>query len=66
MPIRSGRGNRIYPDYALHYNVTKGYETAKILIEAKHHLKSNQDLEEAFKQARSYANILESEKNNYL
>lgn len=62
LPIRAGRGNRVYPDYALHYNATKGYETAKILIEAKHHLKSNQDLEEAFKQARSYANILESEK----
>ncbi|GJQ07476.1 hypothetical protein CAPN010_16340 [Capnocytophaga cynodegmi] len=62
LPVRAGRGNRIYPDYALHYNATKGYETAKILIEAKHHLKSNQDLEEAFKQARSYANILESEK----
>lgn len=62
LPIRAGRGSRVYPDYALHYNSTKGYETARILIEAKYHLKTNQDLEESFKQARSYANILESEK----
>lgn len=33
---------------------------AKVLIEAKLYMKNNQDIEEAFKQARSYANILES------
>lgn len=60
IPIKAGRGNRIYPDYAVHYNNSSGYESAKILIEAKFHMKNNRDIEEAFKQARSYANLLES------
>jgi hypothetical protein len=62
LPIKAGRGNRIYPDYALHYDNKRGYEKAKILIEAKYHLKNNKEIEDAFKQARSYANLLESEK----
>lgn len=60
LPIRAGRGSAIYPDYAMHYDNTKGYETAKILIEAKYKMKNNAEIEEAFKQARSYANLLES------
>lgn len=60
LPIKAGRGSAIYPDYALHYNDSKGYETAKILIEAKFQMKSNKEIEEAFTQARSYANLLES------
>lgn len=60
LPIRAGRGNRVYPDYALHYSDKSGYESAKILIEAKYHMKSVRGIEEAFKQARSYANLLES------
>lgn len=35
-------------------------QKAKILIEAKYKMKSNAEIEEAFKQARSYANLLES------
>jgi len=61
LPIRAGRGSKIYPDYALHYDNKKGYEKAKILIEAKYYLKTNKEIEEAFKQARSYANLLESQ-----
>ncbi|MDR1884599.1 MAG: type I restriction endonuclease subunit R, partial [Prevotella sp.] len=60
LPIHAGRGNRIYPDYALFYNKTPGYEKAKVLIEAKYHMKNNREIEDAFKQSRSYANILES------
>ncbi|MDR2410731.1 MAG: type I restriction enzyme HsdR N-terminal domain-containing protein, partial [Bacteroidales bacterium] len=60
MPIHAGRGSRIYPDYALFYDDTPGYEKAKVLIEAKYLMKNNQEIEECFKQARSYANILES------
>jgi hypothetical protein len=60
LPIHAGRGSRIYPDYALFYDDTPGYEKAKVLIEAKYHMKSNKKIEECFKQARSYANILES------
>jgi hypothetical protein len=60
LPIRAGRGSKIYPDYALFYDDTSGYEKAKVLIEAKYLMKNNQEIEECFKQARSYANILES------
>lgn len=60
LPIHAGRGHRIFPDYALHYSDKPDYEHAKILIEAKFYMKNNQEIEEAFKQARSYANILES------
>lgn len=60
LSIKAGRGNSIYPDYALHYDNTKGYEKAKILIEAKLNIKNNKDIELAFTQARSYANLLEA------
>lgn len=60
LPIKAGRGCRVYPDYALYYDNTKGYEKAKILIEAKLNMKNNKETEDCFKQARSYANILES------
>lgn len=60
LPIHAGRGHRVFPDYALHYDNKSDYEQAKVLIEAKFYMKNNQDIEEAFKQARSYANILES------
>lgn len=60
LPIHAGRGHRIFPDYALHYDNKPDYERAKVLIEAKFYMKNNLEIEEAFKQARSYANILES------
>lgn len=60
LPIKAGRGCRVYPDYALYYDNAKGYEKAKILIEAKLYMKNNKEIEDCFKQARSYANILES------
>jgi hypothetical protein len=61
LPIRAGRGSRIYPDYALFFDNTPGYEKAKVLIEAKYSMRNNKEIEDSFKQARSYANILESE-----
>lgn len=60
LPIHAGRGHRVFPDYALHYSDKPDYEQARVLIEAKLFMRNNQDIEEAFKQARSYANILES------
>lgn len=60
LPIHAGRGHRVFPDYALHYYNKPDYERAKVLIEAKFYMKNNQEIEEAFKQAPSYANILES------
>lgn len=60
LPIHAGRGHRIFPDYALHYCDKPDEETARVLIEAKYHMKSNQEIEAAFLQARSYAMLLDS------
>ncbi len=60
LPIHAGRGHRIFPDYALHYDNKPDEEKAKVLIEAKLYMKNNQEIEEAFLQARSYAHLLES------
>lgn len=60
LPIHAGRGHRIFPDYALHYENKANEEKAKVLIEAKLHMKNNMEIEEAFLQARSYAHLLES------
>lgn len=60
LPIHAGRGHRIFPDYALHYENKPDEEKAKVLIEVKLYMKNNQEIEEAFKQARSYACLLES------
>lgn len=61
MPLHMGRGYVKYPDYAVFVDKKDGYETAKILIEAKLEIKNNKDREDAFKQARSYALRLQSE-----
>lgn len=58
--IHAGRGHRVFPDYALHYDNIPEQEKSKVLIEAKLYMKSNQDIEQAFLQAFSYAKLLES------
>lgn len=58
LPIHAGRGHRIFPDYALHYDNTQEEEKAKVLIEVKYHMKNNQEIESAFLQAFSYAKLL--------
>ena len=60
MPIRMGRGIRYYPDYAIHFNIKRGEESAKIIIEAKFEILSEKQLEEAYLQAKSYAVRLQS------
>ena len=60
LPIHAGRGHRIFPDYALHYNNKPEEETAKVLIEVKYHMKNNKEVESAFLQAFSYAKLLMS------
>ena len=60
LPIHAGRGHRIFPDYALHYNNKPEEERASVLIEVKLYMKSNRDIEGAFLQARSYAQLLSS------
>ena len=60
LPVHAGRGHRIFPDYALHYDNKPEGEKAKVLIKAKLYMKTNQDIENAFLQARSYAQLLSS------
>lgn len=58
--IKAGRGHRVFSDYALHYDNKPNEGRAKVLIEAKLHMKNNQAIEDAFIQAKSYAQLLES------
>lgn len=60
LPIHAGRGHRIYPDYAVHYDSKPDEERATVLIEAKLHMRNNIEIEVAFLQARSYAMLLDS------
>lgn len=60
LPIHAGRGHRIFPDYALHYDNKPEEEKAKVLIEVKYYMKNNQEIEAAFLQAFSYAKLLMS------
>lgn len=52
--VKMGRGEKVFPDYALLSNNKKGYEQANIVWEAKFHIQSNQELEMAFRQVWSY------------
>lgn len=56
--IHVGRGHRVFPDFALHYNEKE--ETAHVIIEAKLYMKTRADVEAAFVQAKSYALQLQS------
>lgn len=60
LPVRMGRGERNYPDYALFPKGKKGEETAKFLWEAKFTIPNKKQLYEAFRQAKSYAMRLQS------
>jgi hypothetical protein len=55
MPVRMGRGERIYPDYAIRANQKRGEETAEFIWEAKYRITNQKQLKEAFFQAKSYA-----------
>lgn len=59
--IHAGRGHRVFTDYALFYSNKVNEESANVVIEAKFHIASNKDLNNAFNQARSYALLLSSE-----
>jgi hypothetical protein len=55
MPLRMGRGERIYPDYAVKANTKRGEETAEFVWEAKYRITNKKQLLEDFFQAKSYA-----------
>lgn len=55
MPLRMGRGERNYPDYAVEPNTRRGEETARFLVETKYEIATKRQLEDAFIQGKSYA-----------
>lgn len=61
LPVRMGRGERNFPDYAFLTHSERHFEQASLLIEAKHHIVNNQQLEEAFKQVWSYGQRLSAQ-----
>jgi hypothetical protein len=60
MPVRMGRGERNYPDYAVGANTKRGEESAKMLLESKYQLSAHSEFNEAFDQTKSYAFRLQS------
>lgn len=60
MPVRMGRGERVYPDYAINANTKRGEESARFIWEAKYRITSQKKLFEDFIQAKSYALRLNS------
>ena len=60
MTVRMGSGEKIYPDYAFFAKRNKGEEQAKMILEAKYHIKNNKELFKAYWQAKSYALRLQS------
>jgi hypothetical protein len=55
MPLRMGRGERNYPDYAMEPNLMRGEESASFLIETKYGISTRRQLDDAFIQGKSYA-----------
>jgi hypothetical protein len=61
LPVRMGRGERNYPDYAVFVDTQKKHEeTARFLWEAKFRIRNQKELRDAFLQAKSYARRLNS------
>ena len=55
MPLRMGRGERIYPDYVFSAQSVRGEESAEMVLEAKFTIGSEKALRETYLQAVSYA-----------
>jgi len=60
MPIKMGRGERNYPDYAFGANPKRGEESAKMVLESKFQLSTHREFTDAYYQAKSYALRLQS------
>lgn len=60
MPLRMGRGERFYPDYAFFPVLARGKDKAKMVLEAKYRTASQRVLLETYTQARSYAQRLQA------
>ncbi len=60
MPVKMGRGERNYPDYAVGAKTKRGEESAKMVLESKYQLSAHREFTEAFYQTKSYALRLQS------
>jgi hypothetical protein len=60
MPVKMGRGERNYPDYAFGARTKRGEESARMILESKFQLSSHSEFMDAFYQAKSYALRLQS------
>lgn len=60
MPVRMGRGERNYPDYAFGAKTKRGEESAKMILESKYQLSAEREFADAFYQTKSYALRLQS------
>ncbi len=60
MPLRMGRGERFYPDYAFFPVLARGEDKAKMVLETKYRITSQRALLETYTQARSYAQRLQA------
>ena len=55
LELRMGRGDRVFPDYAIGVKGDKNNRAAEFIWEAKYRIPSNKQLEVDFGQAKSYA-----------
>ena len=60
MPLRMGRGERFYPDYAFFPVLARGEDKAKMVLETKYRIVSQRALRETYTQARSYSQRLQA------
>jgi len=60
MPVKMGRGERNYPDYAIAAKTKRGEECARMVLESKYQLSAYKEFTEAFYQTKSYALRLQS------
>jgi hypothetical protein len=61
MPIKMGRGERNFPDYCFGAVSKRGEEIATMILESKFELKTQNELQEAYYQTKSYALRLQAE-----
>ena len=55
MPVKMGRGERNYPDYAFGAKTKRGEESATMVLESKYQLSAHREFVDAFYQVKSYA-----------
>lgn len=60
MPVKMGRGERNYPDYAVGAKTKRGEESARMILESKYQLSAQREFVDAFYQTKSYALRLQS------